>query len=375
MSTPKPPRTRAFIVYSHKDGKYLEELQAHLKLFERQAGLDFWDDTKIKPGVKRREEIRKAINSAKVAILLISRDFLASDFIAEKELMPLLEAAEQEGAIILPIIVRPCLFDYTDLAQFQAVNKPSSPLSEMSPGRRDRVWTKVAESVKDALNIRMSSPIFLEAQENLQEARNNGPEFYARDAYFTRPENPFWVDQRLPIYLLLDNSALMQTNEAALRSAVCFFSDHWASDPFNRGRVHISAITFSDQAEQIAWVPVSDFIIPTFNTGRLSALGAALRLVNESLEYDLVPHLLGQKLHYHPLVLLFLGSRPTDRWADEFRRLASLPPDKQCRVFAFALGPDADIDVLSQIAGTALFYMHDLTPERMRGLLELSDWK
>ncbi|HWS84766.1 MAG TPA: toll/interleukin-1 receptor domain-containing protein, partial [Ktedonobacteraceae bacterium] len=150
MGSP-PWRISAFISYSHKDLKYLSELRVHLTLYERMGMINSWDDTKIQPGAKWREEINKALQSAKVAILLISADFLASDFIATNELPPLLVAAEKEGATILPVILRPCLFMDTDLAQFQTVNVPSNPLSRMAPGRRDEVWSRVAELVRDAL--------------------------------------------------------------------------------------------------------------------------------------------------------------------------------------------------------------------------------
>jgi hypothetical protein len=65
----------------------------------------------------------------KVAILLVSADFLASKFIAENELPPLLAAAQMEGAVILPVILSACPYEDTELAKFQAVNSLSKPLS------------------------------------------------------------------------------------------------------------------------------------------------------------------------------------------------------------------------------------------------------
>jgi len=97
--------------------------------------LDVRDDTRIPPGVKWREEIEKALHSAQVAVLLFSADFLASDFIATNVLPQLLTAAEQEGAIILCMILWPCAFKHTGLAQFQTVNAPSNPIGNMPAGR------------------------------------------------------------------------------------------------------------------------------------------------------------------------------------------------------------------------------------------------
>lgn len=143
--------TNVFIGYSHKDKRFLNELRAHLAQYIRSGTMDAWDDTNILPGAKWYEEIKIAIQSARVAVFLISADFLASDFIARKEVIPLLRLAEQRGIKILCVIVRSCAFDDTELAQFQTINAPSNSLSNMTQGKRDEVWTRVAKLVKDIL--------------------------------------------------------------------------------------------------------------------------------------------------------------------------------------------------------------------------------
>ncbi|HLW02658.1 MAG TPA: tetratricopeptide repeat protein [Ktedonobacterales bacterium] len=152
MAASSSQRTKAFISYSHKDRTYLEELHEHLAHYEKQGLIHYWDDQKLTPGMPWEDNIKQAITSAKVAILLVSPSFLASEFINSHELPPLLEAAQNEGALLLVVILRYCLFAHTPLAKFQTVNNPSEPLSEKDQGARDRIWVKVVELVSKALN-------------------------------------------------------------------------------------------------------------------------------------------------------------------------------------------------------------------------------
>src|ERR1044072_399505 len=121
-----------FISYSHKDKRWLDRLRVHLKQLEDKGVIDPWDDTRIKTGKKWRDERKRAIVSAKVAVLLISADFLASDFISKNELPPLLAAEQTRGLIILPVIVSPSRFAKTEsLSSFQAINPSLKPIIEL----------------------------------------------------------------------------------------------------------------------------------------------------------------------------------------------------------------------------------------------------
>ena len=142
-------RSKIFISYSRKDSDWLERLQVYLKPLEKKGLVDCWDDTRIEPGMKWREEIQKALDSAKIAILLVSANFLASDFIYEVELPQLLKAAESQGAVILSVILNPCevIFSLSDLEQFQTVNPPNQPLSGMNENRQDEVLNKLVKRI------------------------------------------------------------------------------------------------------------------------------------------------------------------------------------------------------------------------------------
>lgn len=144
-------RTKVFVSYSHKDKDILAEVQRHFKPL--RTDIELWDDERIKAGAKWKEEIREAIKSTKVAILLISTDFLGSEFIATEELPPLLEAAEKEGAVILQLILQPCIFEEMHhLNQYQALNPPSRPLSAMDPNEREELFVNMVRQTKRILD-------------------------------------------------------------------------------------------------------------------------------------------------------------------------------------------------------------------------------
>lgn len=157
LMTPIPyNRTKVFISYSHKDAKYLQRLQTHFAHYERMGLVDVWDDTKLPPGTLWQEEIKHVIALTRVAILLVSADFLASQFIAENELPPLLAAAQTQGATIIPVILSACAFEASSLARFQAVNNPSKPISSMNWNEKEKIWATVARIVSNAMNAQQS---------------------------------------------------------------------------------------------------------------------------------------------------------------------------------------------------------------------------
>ena len=145
MAGSPPLRNGAFVSYSHKDRQHLERLMTFLRPLMRDGMLKVWDDTQIKLGDNWMEEIEKAISSARVAVLLMSEFFMASDFIEKVELPKLLAAAKNEGARIFIIHLSFSLFKYFPLSQFQSINPPDMPLSKMRrKSDRDEIWVKLA---------------------------------------------------------------------------------------------------------------------------------------------------------------------------------------------------------------------------------------
>lgn len=138
------------VSYSHKDAKWRDELRKFLKPHVRKTRIRIWDDTAIDAGEKWREEIKRAFASANVAILLMSSDFLDSDFISQEELPLLLDRAKKKegGMTLLWIAVRPSGFELErEVEADQALNDPSRPLSTLQKPAWETELTKVSRKI------------------------------------------------------------------------------------------------------------------------------------------------------------------------------------------------------------------------------------
>lgn len=145
-------RTDVFICYSHQDAQHWNRLKTHLTFYEKNGMLNVWEESRLAPGSLWRVEMEAAIGKTKIAILLVSADFLASSLIMEDQLPPLLAAAKTKDVIVIPVIVGACGFQETALAQFQAANDPSKPLNKMRNAERENIWAELAMAVHTELS-------------------------------------------------------------------------------------------------------------------------------------------------------------------------------------------------------------------------------
>jgi len=146
-------RRTVFVSYAHKDRKWADELATFLAPWIRDKRVNLWDDSRITPGDNWLPEIEKAIDEATVAVLLITKDFLASDFIVRRELPLLLERARKKQIRLIWIAVGHSGVKATELSTFQAVNDPGRPLETLSRAQCNKEMVRIAESITNAVTV------------------------------------------------------------------------------------------------------------------------------------------------------------------------------------------------------------------------------
>jgi hypothetical protein len=140
-----------FISYSHADEAWKDRLVKHLGVLAAEGMLEIWDDRRIGPGEDWGQAIEAAMDHARVAVLLISADFLTSKFILSTE-VPRFLARRRAGLRVIPVIVRPCPWQAVDwLRPIQCWPRDGRPLSEARKAKMDMDLTALALEIGDFL--------------------------------------------------------------------------------------------------------------------------------------------------------------------------------------------------------------------------------
>jgi hypothetical protein len=137
---------QVFVSYSHRDEQYLRKLEVSLAGLQRNKLISIWHDSKILPGQEWGREIDENLNTADIVLLLVSPDFLASDFVYSHEMTRSLERHHAGSATVVPIILRPADWQNTPLGSLQALPSNGRPVSIW--GNRDEAWLNVAQGLR-----------------------------------------------------------------------------------------------------------------------------------------------------------------------------------------------------------------------------------
>lgn len=147
VTSTEAPKLKIFVSYSHQDEAHKDELLKRLKIIQRNLPIEFWDDRQLFAGTLVDEEIMKRLDAADITCLLISPDFVASDYCWTREMASALERYEQHGKLPVPIIVRrtPSWRD-TKIGRHLALPRDGRPLSDWSTP--DDFWGDVETGLR-----------------------------------------------------------------------------------------------------------------------------------------------------------------------------------------------------------------------------------
>jgi internalin A len=134
-----------FISYSHRDDELRAELETNLKLFERLGLIHMWHDRRIPPGDKWKDKIDQNLERADLILLLVSVDFLGSDYAYEVEMKRALARDAAKEARVVPIIVRDCPWNLAPFSHLQVLPRDGKPVRSWR--LRDAAWRNVAEGI------------------------------------------------------------------------------------------------------------------------------------------------------------------------------------------------------------------------------------
>lgn len=138
-----------FFSYSLVDERLRDQLETHLSALRRQGILSSWHDRRITAGEEFDEAISSHIDSADVILLLVSPDFIASDYCYEREMKRALEQHEHREAKVIPVILRPCDWHDLPFGRLLAMPRDGRPIT-MWPNL-DEAFLDVVTAIKRAL--------------------------------------------------------------------------------------------------------------------------------------------------------------------------------------------------------------------------------
>lgn len=156
MSVESAKAIEVFFSYSHKDEDLRDELEKHLSILKRQGVIQSWHDRRIGAGREWEGEIDKHLNTAHIILLLISADFLTSDYCYEVEMKRAMERHQAGETRVIPVILRPCDWEDALFGKLQALPMDAKPITSWP--NRDEAFLDVARGIRAAVE-ELASPL------------------------------------------------------------------------------------------------------------------------------------------------------------------------------------------------------------------------
>jgi hypothetical protein len=139
---------KLFFSYSHKDEDLRNELETHLALLKRQGVISSWHDRRITAGGDIHKEISAELESSQIVLLLVSANFLASDYCFEKEMSRAIEKHNDGSAVVIPVILHPCDWSSAPFGGLRATPTDGKPISMFA--NQHEAFAIVAKDVRAA---------------------------------------------------------------------------------------------------------------------------------------------------------------------------------------------------------------------------------
>ncbi|WML89062.1 COR domain-containing protein [Thiothrix subterranea] len=150
-SKPADKTIKLFISYSHADEAHKERLEKHLKAISHTLPLTAWSDRHLFAGEAVDEQIFQQLNTADIVLLLVSPDFINSDYCFTKEMERALERYKDEGNVVIPVIIRhTASWRNHKIGQIVALPKDGKPLAKWDDA--DEFWGSVEDGIRDQVN-------------------------------------------------------------------------------------------------------------------------------------------------------------------------------------------------------------------------------
>lgn len=145
-----------FFSYSHKDEQLRNELETHLALLKRQEKITTWYDRRISAGSEIDLSISEELESAQIILLLVSANFLASNYCYEKEMERALERHKAHSAVVIPVILHPCDWHSAPFGSLRASPTDGKPISMYA--NMHEAFSIVTKDIRAALEKIPSEP-------------------------------------------------------------------------------------------------------------------------------------------------------------------------------------------------------------------------
>src|SRR5450755_4640430 len=160
----KPPKpVPLFLSYAHEDESFLRKLKVHLSLLKRQGFISTWHDRQIVPGANWAEAIDEHLEQASIIVLLVSPDFLASDYCYQVEMLRALARHQTGQARLLPVLIRPCDWEEAPFAHLQILPTGAKPIATWE--NRDQAFLNVVAGIREAIQALFSIQPFHQSME------------------------------------------------------------------------------------------------------------------------------------------------------------------------------------------------------------------